>query len=94
LYKYCCVADLERYYLMYTGKHFRMKLEILGIEIADGNRIAIMIPSGQTLRVLSGPRPDDERMVDVLWGDRTLVVFAEDLDRRSEEIRSHAGEAG
>jgi hypothetical protein len=73
---------------MYTGKHFRLKLDILGIEVADGNRIATTIPAGQTIRVLSGPRPDDRRMVDVLWGERTLVMFTEDLERRGEEIRS------
>jgi hypothetical protein len=74
---------------MYTGKYFRLKQEILGIESSRYNRIAVTIPAGQLLKVLSGPRPDDRRMVDVLWGERTLVVFAEDLERRGEEIRSH-----
>ena len=75
---------------MYTGKHFRLKLEILGIEVSDGHRTTTSVPVGQTIRVLSGPRPDDPSMVDVLWGDRTLVVFAEDLERRGEEVQSHA----
>ena len=74
---------------MYTGKHFRLKLEMLGIEVTNGNRTATIVPARQTIRVLGGPRPDDRRMVDVLWGDRTLVVFTEDLERRGEEIRSH-----
>jgi len=73
---------------MYTGKHFRLKQDILGIENANYERVAITIPAGQMLRVLSGPRPDDRRMVDALWGERTMVVFAEDLERRGEEIRS------
>jgi len=59
---------------MYTGKHFRLKQDILGIENANYERVAVTILAGQMLRVLSGPRPDDRRMVDVLWGDRTLVV--------------------
>jgi hypothetical protein len=75
---------------MYTGKRFRLKQEILGIETTHHNRIAVTIPAGQLLKVLSGPRPDDRRMVDVLWGDRTLVVFTEDLDRRGEEVHSRA----
>jgi len=73
---------------MYTGKRFRLKTEILGIEIVKSERIAITVPTGQMLDVLSGPRPDDRRMVVVLWGDRTLVVFTEDLERRGEEVRS------
>jgi hypothetical protein len=73
---------------MYTGKRFRLKKEILGIENTNYERIAITVPTGQLLRVLSGPRPDDRWMVDVLWGDRTLVVFAEDLERRGEEIQA------
>jgi len=43
------------------------------------------------LSVLSGPRPNDRRMVDILWGDRTLVVFTEDLERRGEEVRIARG---
>lgn len=83
------IPDVE-YFSMYTGKHFRLKMEILGIEVVDGNRVAKTIPAGQLLKVLSGPRPDDRRMVDVLWGDRTLVLFVEDLEQRGEEIQSHA----
>jgi hypothetical protein len=75
---------------MYTGKRFRLKKEILGIESSNYERVAISVPTGQLLRVLSGPRPDDRRMVDVLWGDRTLVVFTEDLERRGEEVLSQA----
>ena len=74
---------------MYTGKRFRLKQEILGIEIVNSERVAITVPMGQLLKVLSGPRPDDKRMVDVLWGERTLVVFTEDLEQRGEEIQSH-----
>jgi hypothetical protein len=75
---------------MYTGKRFRLKKDILGIESSNYERVAISVPTGQLLRVLSGPRPDDRRMVDVLWGDRTLVVFTEDLERRGEEVLSQA----
>jgi hypothetical protein len=75
---------------MYTGKRFRLKREILGIETINYERVAASIPAGQLLRVLSGPRPDDRRMVDVLWGDRTFVVFTEDLEQRGEEVLAQA----
>jgi hypothetical protein len=73
---------------MYTGKRFRLKSETVGIESSHDNRVAVTVPAGALVRVLSGPRPDDRRMVDVLWGDRTLVMFAEDIERRGEEVRS------
>ncbi len=46
-----------------------------------------MIPAGETARVLSGPCPDDRRLVDVLWGNRNLIIFVQDLESRGEEIQ-------
>ncbi len=73
---------------MYTGRSYRLKDATLGIEALDGRRSAVMVPAGEIVRVLSGPRPDDRRMVDVLWGERTLVMFTEDIDSRGEEVRA------
>ena len=70
---------------MLTGKRFHLVIEILGIETnGDNNRVAVMVPGGETVTVLSGPRPDDMRMVDVRWGDRKLVMFYEDIQKRGE----------
>ena len=70
---------------MLTGKRFHLVIEILGIETnGDNNRVAVMVPAGETVTVLSGPRPDDMRMVDVRWGDRKLVMFYEDIQKRGE----------
>ena len=76
---------------MFTGKHFRLKAATLGIESVGEQRTAIMIPAGAVIEVLSGPRPDDKRMVDVLWEDRKLVVFAEDIIKRGEEVQATSG---
>jgi hypothetical protein len=53
----------------------------------DGQRTAVMIPEGATVRVVPGPLAD-VRMVDVLWEGRTLAVLAEDLSNRGEEVKS------
>lgn len=71
---------------MYTGKHFRLKEAVLGIERTHGRHLAVTVPSGEIIRVLSGPKPNDMRMVDVLWINRTLVMFAEDIERRGVEV--------
>ena len=46
----------------------------------------VMVPTGAVVTVLGGPRPDDMRMVDILWDKRTLVMFATDILERGEEI--------
>jgi hypothetical protein len=73
---------------MLSGKQFHLLVEILGIEAIEGdNRVAVLVPAGETIKVLSGPRPDDKRMVDVQWGNKTLVMFYEDIQKRSDEVR-------
>ena len=72
---------------MLTGRAFKLRGELLAIGTdPDGKRVAVTIPPGEMLRVLSGPRPDDRSMVDILWSERTLVVFADDIERRCVEV--------
>jgi hypothetical protein len=73
---------------MLTGHRFRLLVETLGIEaIDDDHRIAVLVPAGETITVLGGPRPDDKRVVDVQWRDKKLVMFYEDIQKRSDEVR-------
>jgi hypothetical protein len=74
---------------MLTGHRFHLTKETPGIEInSNHNRVAVTVPAGQTITILSGPRPDDKRMVDVQWGDKTLVMFYVDIQTRCEEVKS------
>lgn len=36
--------------------------------------------------VVSGPRPEAKRMVDVQWHDKTLVMFYEDIQTPGERV--------
>jgi hypothetical protein len=74
---------------MYTGKRFRLKEAVLGIERIEGRHFAVSIPSGETIVVLGGPKPNDMRMVDVRWGARILIMFFEDIQSRGMELRSN-----
>jgi hypothetical protein len=69
-----------------TGKHFRLKVETLGLALIDGKRVAVPIRAGSIVVVSSGPRPHDMRMIDVLWEGQTLVMFLEDVQKRGEEV--------
>ena len=73
---------------MLPGQRFNLLIETLGIEtIDDEDRIAVKVPAEEIITVLNGPRPDDKRMVDVQWGDKKLVMFYEDIQKRSAEVR-------
>jgi hypothetical protein len=70
-----------------TGEHFRLRVETLGLEISnDDNRSPVQVPVGQIITVLSGPRPDDKRLVEVQWGGKKLVMFVEDIRTRAEQV--------
>jgi hypothetical protein len=76
---------------MLTGHRFRLLIETLGIEtIDDDERIAVRVPAGEIITVVSSPRPDDKRMVDVQWGDTKLVMFYEDIQNRSENVKGES----
>lgn len=72
---------------MLTGKKFRLNRETVAIGSIGEDRQVVMVPVGALITVLSGPRPDDKRMLDIIWNDQPLVMFAEDLQRRSAEVR-------
>ncbi len=72
---------------MLTGRRFKLDTPTLVIDFVNGRRQADYIPAGAVVKVLSGPTGND-RMVDVLWQDRTVTMFAIDLKQRGIELRS------
>jgi hypothetical protein len=78
---------------MLSGKRFRLKRATISIETTIEDRLMVMVPTGAVVTVLSGPRPDDMRMVDILWDKRTLVMFAGDILERGEEIAGKSAKA-
>ncbi len=70
---------------MLTGKRFKLKERTLAIEVLDGERKAISIPVGTILKVIPGAT-DAGQTVDVLWGNRTLEMFACDVTMRGTEV--------
>ena len=73
---------------MFRGKQFRLKTATLCTENRDGILYGVRVPVGGVITVLRGPVEDD-RMVDILWNQRPLTMFAQDLRDRGEEVRSH-----
>jgi hypothetical protein len=73
-----------------TGKRFRLKVPTIGLVLIDDKRVAVPIPAGSIVVVTGGPRPNDMRMIDVLWEGQTLTMFAEDVQKRGEDIATNA----
>jgi len=77
---------------MLAGKRFKLSAPTLALDTVDGKRIAVNVPGGDIIKVVSGPRHGD-RMVDVLWEGRIVVMFADDVDVRGIEIRDQSATA-
>ena len=73
---------------MLTGKRFRLNKD--SMVIANSDHRPVTIPAGQIVRVISGPRPDDRRMVDIAWKDSRFFMFAEDIEGRGEEVSAQS----
>ena len=66
------------------GKHFRFRRETISMDKAAG--IAVMVPAGDIVLVVREPSPHDDRMVDVLWNRRVVVMFAHHVRLHAHEV--------
>jgi hypothetical protein len=69
-----------------AGQSFRLTVAIMGIEAFEGRMAAVIIPAGNTLRVVGFPCIHDIRMADALWGKRPVALFEQDLHARAKQI--------
>lgn len=74
---------------MWSGKRFKLRRPTLAIDSLGAKRHVITVPAGITVKVVSGPKEGD-RLVDVLWGGRSVAMFAIDLKQRAEEMPPQA----
>jgi len=68
---------------MLTGRLFKLSERTLAIDVVECQRIAVTIPAGAIIKVLSG---NDDQTVDVLWESRRVEVFSCDVNMRGTEI--------
>ena len=69
------------------GQSFRLNTPTLGILSIDGNgqRIPVTLPLHAIVTVIGGPL-DGNRLVDVLWEGKTIMMFTQDIRTRGVEI--------
>lgn len=66
---------------MLTGRRFMLKSPTLAV---DDQRVVLMLPVGANLTVTSDNAPENRR-IEVIWNDRRLTMFGNDLTERGEE---------
>lgn len=70
------------------GRSYRLNADTLGI--LSESRIAISIPYNAVVTVVNEP-PNGNRMVDVMWEGKRVMIFADDLRERGELVNVMAG---
>ena len=77
---------------MLTGKRFKLRKSTLAIAFINGESLRVNVPTRTILQVISGPG-DGGQLVEVLWEDRTVRMFAVDLISRGTEIPERSAKA-
>jgi hypothetical protein len=68
-----------------TNQSYQIHQDILGIVLEVTPRVTVMIPKGAIIRTVSGP-VDGQRMIDIQWNNKVIMVFTQDLRDRGELI--------
>lgn len=76
---------------MLTTKRFELTHSTLALDVVAKHRW-ITLPAGAIIRVVAGPNGEGNRMVDVRWEGRPLVMFAIDLTAGGTEIKNQSVE--
>jgi hypothetical protein len=69
------------------GQVFRLTSDIVAIEPFRNRMRAIVIPSDNTVSVVKYPCADDDRMAEVLWDGKLVVMSGKDLRQRANELK-------
>ena len=74
--------------MLKAGQRFGVTSEIVAIEPFEDGMRAVIIPVGESLCLVKFPCKADDRMADVLWEKRPIVVFGRDLQLRANELKT------
>ncbi len=67
------------------GQRYRLNTPTLAIVNKDGQNRPISIPVGAVVKVINGPL-DGNRLVDVKWDGKTVMMFTTDIRERCEQL--------
>jgi hypothetical protein len=67
------------------GQQYRIKTPTLAILEQDGQKLPLTIPLHARIRLLDGPL-DGNRLVDVEWEGKRVMMFTTDIRERGELV--------
>ena len=67
------------------GQRYRIKKPTLAIHTQDGQNIPLTVPRGAEVEIIDGPL-DGDRLVDVYWKDKKVMMFTSDIRERGERL--------
>ena len=73
-----------------AGRIFRLRMDIVAIEPCENRVRGVVIPTGNTVRVVRNPCVGDDRLADVIWDEKPMVVFRRDLRNLAKEVGAKA----
>ena len=73
---------------MQTGYRFLVSTDVLAIERRAGRSHTITVPSGSVVEVTDLRCEDDARLTEVVWEDRRLLLFGQDLLHLAQRIEA------
>ena len=77
----------------FSGEKFRVVTPLIGVDYTGEHGVTVIIPADAIIEVVSGPRLDNTRMVDVLWEGRPLSMFVQDILGRCQRVSESAGDS-
>jgi hypothetical protein len=66
--------------------HFRITNPTIALFQEDGRHVAHTVPQGAIIRVDSAAF-DGDKLVDVVWDGKRVMMFTQDLRSRAEAVR-------
>jgi len=77
---------------MPTGMRLRLNQPTVALELVDGKRTIVALPTEAIVVVLGG-FARDEKMIDVCWEEREVAMFNFDLVTRGTVMKNYAAAA-
>ena len=64
---------------------FRIKEPIIALFEENGRHVARMVPAGAVVTI-DGPAFDGDKLVNVIWDRRDVMMFTQDLETRAKPV--------
>ena len=68
-----------------TVRRYRMKTPTMATAASDGHRATVIVPADMIVSI-QGDLPDGDHLIDILWNDKSYLMFTRDLRERAEPL--------